>query len=137
MIFYKEGSGVGGNFVSKIESMDKAMKQYSVLVRVPETYGTSEAQKVGPLWEQLLAEWKKAGVYVLSFAFPGESYTITGAAKEVKQETVLANHMKVVSNLVLQAGDWEKVIALAKACPVLNYGGSVEIREIPKPIVVA
>lgn len=137
MIFYKEGNGAGGNFVSKIDSMDKALKQYSVLVRVPETYGTAEAQIVGPMWEQLIAEWKEAGVYVLSFAFPGESYTITGAAKEVKQETVLANQLKVVSNLVLQAEGWEQVIALAKACPVLEYCGSVEIRETPKPIVVA
>lgn len=114
----------------------KALKQYSVLVRVPETYGTAAAQTVGPLWEQLLAEWKASGVYVISFVFPGESMTITGAEKLVKQETVIANHLKVVSNLVLQAEDWDQVIELAKACPILEYGGSVEIREIPKPIVV-
>lgn len=112
------------------------MKQFSLLVRVPETYTSEQAKAVYPEWEALLENWKNSGVYVISFAFPGESYTITGAKKEVKEETVLSNNLKVVSNLVVQVENREQALELSKSIPILVYGGSVEVREIPNPIVL-
>ena len=115
-------------------SKNNAMKQYSLLVRVPETYGSEQAKVAGPKWEQLLAQWKADSVYVLSFAFPGESYTVSGSGKSVKKETVLSGNLKVVSNIVLQAETMEQALELAKSCPILLYDGTVEVREIPKPV---
>lgn len=115
---------------------NKPMKQFSLLVRVPETYTSKQAKAVYPEWEALLENWKNSGVYVISFAFPGESYTITGAKKEVKEETVLSNNLKVVSNLVVQVENREQALELSKSIPILVYGGSVEVREIPNPIVL-
>lgn len=115
---------------------NKPMKQFSLLVRVPETYTSEQAKAVYPEWEALLKNWKNSGVYVISFAFPGESYTITGAKKEVKEETVLSNNLKVVSNLVVQVENREQALELSKSIPILVYGGSVEVREIPNPIVL-
>lgn len=115
---------------------NKPMKQFSLLVRVPETYTSEQAKAVYPEWEALLENWKNSGVYVISFAFPGESYTITGAKKEVKKETVLSNNLKVVSNLVVQVENREQALELSKSIPILVYGGSVEVREIPNPIVL-
>lgn len=111
-----------------------AQKQYSLLVRVPDTYTTEQVKSAGPLWDKLIEKWKADGVYVLSFAFPGESYTVTGNEKSLKKETVLSGNLKVVSNIVLRAESMEQALALAKACPVLLYGGKVEVREIPKPV---
>jgi hypothetical protein len=110
------------------------MRQFSLLVRVPESYGGEQAKSVNPQWDKLLEEWKSAGVYILSFAFPGESYTVSGAQKSVKEETVLSGDLKAVSNIVLQAETMEGALELAKSCPILSYGGTVEVREIPKPI---
>ena len=110
------------------------MKQYSLLVRVPDTYTAAQAQSAAPQWEILLEQWKTDGVYVLSFAFPGESFTVSGNEKLVKKETVLSAHLKVVSNVVLQAETMEEALELAKSCPVLLYGGQVEVREIPRPV---
>ncbi|WP_255501608.1 hypothetical protein [Olivibacter sp. SDN3] len=110
------------------------MKQFSVLVRVPETYGGEQAKLVNPQWDKLLEQWKEKGFYVLSFAFPGESYTVSGSEKSVKKETVLSDNLKVVSNIVLRAKTIEQALELAKSCPILIYGGKVEVREIPKPI---
>ncbi len=112
------------------------MKQYSVLVRVPETYSAEQVKLANPQWEQLLEQWKTAGVYVLSFAFPGESYTVSGADKTVGNKAILSGNLRVVSNIVLQAETMAQAVELAKSCPVLTYGGAVEIREIPKPIVL-
>ncbi|PSK95321.1 hypothetical protein [Taibaiella chishuiensis] len=110
-----------------------AMKTFSLLVRVPVSYTTAQAKAVGPEWDQVLAQWKAAGIYVTSFAFPGTSYVVAGPEKEVRRETVICDSLKVVSNIVLQATDMEQALLQAGACPVLAYGGTVEVREIPQP----
>lgn len=115
-------------------SKKNEMKQYSLLIRVPGTYGTEQARSAGPQWEKLLEQWKADSVYVLSFAFPGESYTVSGNEKLIKKETVLSGNLKVVSHIVLQAKTIEQALELAKSCPILLYGGKVEVREIPKPV---
>ncbi|HEY0679984.1 MAG TPA: hypothetical protein VGD17_16985 [Chitinophagaceae bacterium] len=116
------------------QSKSKKMKQFSLLVRVPVTYNSEQAKLVNPQWDSLLELWKQKGVYVLSFAFPGESHTISGSGKTVKKEIVLSGNLKVVSNIVIQSESIEQALELAKACPILLYDGTVEVREIPKPI---
>jgi hypothetical protein len=118
------------------KSNPSKMKQYSLLVRVPLTYTSEQAKSVNPLWEKLLEEWKRNGAYVISFVFPGESYTVSGTNKIVKQEVVVSDNLRVVSNIVLQATDMTAALELASQCPVLLYGGKIEIREIPNPILV-
>jgi hypothetical protein len=120
--------------IASPQSKKNEMKQFSLLVRVPITYGTEQAKLVGPEWDKLLERWKGEAVYVLSFAFPGEGHTVSGPEKKVKKETVLSDNLKVVSNIVLQAETMEQALELAKACPILLYGGTVEVREIPKPV---
>ena len=110
------------------------MKQFSLVVRVPETYSTEQAKAVGPAWDKLIELWKAEGVYILSFAFPGESFTVSGIEKVVKKESVISGNLRVVSNIVLQSETMEGALELAKHCPVLLYGGSVEVRQIPKPV---
>ncbi len=112
------------------------MKQFSLLVRVPDTYAAEQARLVTPQWDELVEQWKSAGVYVLSFAFPGDSYTVSGPAKAIKKESVLSDRLRVVSNIVLQAESLERATDLAKSVPVLQHGGTVEVREIPKPITL-
>jgi hypothetical protein len=113
------------------------MKQFSLVVRVPETYSTEQAKAVGPQWDTVVENWKSQGVYVLSFAFPGESHTISGSEKVIRKESVLSGNLRVVSNIVLQSETLEQALELAKACPILAHGGTVEVREIPKPVILA
>jgi hypothetical protein len=107
------------------------MKDFSLLVRVPITYTTEDAKTVGAHWDELLAKWKRDKVYVVSFAFPGKSHVITGPEKELTTVPVLSDNLRVVSNIVLRLPSIEDAIALAKEFPILAYGGSVEVREIP------
>jgi hypothetical protein len=112
------------------------MKQFSLLIRVPVTYSPDEVKAAGVVWDQLLENWKANGTYVISFAFPGDSYVIQGTAKEIKHESVIANNLRVVSNLVIQAANIQDACSLAKEVPILKYGGSVEVRELPKPLTL-
>lgn len=120
---------------SALSQKNKEMKQFSLLVRVPDTYNIEQAKIAGPQWDKLIEQWKAAGIYVLSFAFPGESYTVSGTQKLVKKETVLSGNLKVVSNIVLRAETMEQAVEYAKYFPILPFGGAVEVREIPKPII--
>ncbi|HWV70624.1 MAG TPA: hypothetical protein VN040_02870 [Pseudosphingobacterium sp.] len=116
------------NSKAKMKEMNK---EFSLLVRVPLSYSTEQAKAVGPEWIKVIDQWKKEGVYVYSFAFPGESHVVTGPTKSVKKETVVANNLRVVSNVILRAKGIKDVLELAKDCPVLAHGGTVEVREIP------
>lgn len=116
------------------QSKSKKMKQFSLLVRVPGSYNGEQAKAVSPQWDKLIEKWKADGVYILSFAFPGESYTVSGTEKTIKKETVLSDNLKVVSNVVLQAENIEQALELSKLCPILPFGGTVEVREIPKAL---
>lgn len=100
------------------------MKAFIVLVKVPLTYTTEQAKAVNPQWDKAIADWKASGHYITSFAYPGESRII--APQPAKE------NLKQVSSILLRAENIEEATALAKACPILQYGGSVEIREIPK-----
>ena len=120
--------------VETSQSKGKKMKQYSLLVRVPNSYNSEQAKDVNPQWDKVIEKWKSDGVYILSFAFPGESYTVSGTEKTIKKETVLSDNLKVVSNIVLLAETIEQALELSKSCPILPYGGTVEVREIPKSL---
>ena len=107
------------------------MKQFSLLVRVPLTYTTEQAKSVNPRWDALLDQWKADSTYIISFPFPGESYVVSGAEKTVKKESVISENRRVVSNLFIRAANIEAAVELAKDCPILEFGGTVEVREIP------
>ena len=102
-----------------------------MLVRVPVSYSREQAKAVNPEWDRLLDEWKATGIYITSFAFPGEGYVVAGAAREITKGIVVADNLKVVSNIFLQAVSIEEAVEQAKKCPILAYGGTVEVREIP------
>src|SRR5690606_274244 len=116
---------------SMSHSKNDKMKQFSLLVRVPETYSSEQAKAVGPAWDKLLEQWKVEGVYNLSVAFPGESFTVSGQEKAIKKESVISGNLRVVSNIVLQSESMEGALEHAKRCPILLHGGSVEVRELP------
>lgn len=131
------GKATGQSADTASQSNNNTMKQFSLLIRVPDTYTTEQAKSVSPKWDRLLEQWKAEGVYVISFAFPGISYTVSGKEKVIKKESVLSGNLRVVSNIVLQAETMEEALKLAGQCPVLAYGGSVEVREIPKQLVIS
>lgn len=102
---------------------------FVVLVRVPANYSNELAKSVHPQWVQTIEDWKASGHYVTSFAFPGASETFP-------QQAAVKDSMRLVSNIILRAESKAQAMELAKACPVLQYGGSVEVRELPAGIPV-
>lgn len=109
------------------------MKEYILLIRLPLGYGTEQASMVRPAWTALTDQWKADGIFVTSFVFPSDSYVVT-SENEVKNEVVLSDGLRVVSNIIIKCSDFEEAVALAKKCPILKQGGTVEVREVqPRP----
>jgi len=119
-----------GRSYAQTTKSDPQMKEFILLVRVPVTYGGEQAKVVNPQWNKVLDKWKADNVFVTSFVFPTESYVLSGADRTVKKEMVISDGLKVVSSIILHARSLENAVELAKACPVLAYGGTVECREV-------
>ncbi len=115
---------------------EEEMKEFMLLVRVPEDYTTEQAKAVNPKWDQVVGKWKADGVFVKSYVFPRDSHVVFGTERQVKKEFVVSDHLKVVSSIILRASSMEDAVELAKNCPVLDHGGSIEVREIP-PVAVS
>lgn len=111
------------------------MKEFILFVRVPVTYTTEQAKAVNPEWNLVTNKWKADGIFVTSFVCPGDSYVVSGAERSVKKEPVVADNLKIVSNIILLAENLENAVELAKACPVLQYGGSIEVRAVQPRVV--
>ncbi|RQP10136.1 MAG: hypothetical protein EAS52_23150 [Parapedobacter sp.] len=108
------------------------LKKFVLVVRVPETYTTEQAKKVGPEWDKTIEYWKAQGAYVESFAFPRPGYVISGSDRQAEEGSITSNGQRVVSIVVLQAENITQAIKLANRCPVLDHGGKVEVRERPQ-----
>jgi hypothetical protein len=99
-------------------------------VRVPITYTPEQVVAANEVWKVLLDKWKQQNIYITSFPFPSDGSLVSGKEKTVTNGSVITNGFKVVSNIFLSAESEESAIELAKTFPVLEYGGSVEIRKI-------
>lgn len=107
------------------------MKKIVLVVRVPSAYDIELAKKVGPEWDKTIEYWKGQGAYVESFPFPQPGHVISGSDRQVQKGMISWGGQKVVSIVVLQAESVEQATELAKRCPVLDHGGTVEVRERP------
>lgn len=106
------------------------MSEFILLVRVPTNYSGEQAKAVNPKWDRVLDKWKADNVFVTSFIFPGNSYVLAGADTTVRKEFVVSDNLKVVSSIIFRAADIEEAVELAKVCPILEHGGTVEVREV-------
>lgn len=105
------------------------MKEYVLLIRLPLNYGQAQATEVRDKWNALTDKWKADGIFVTSFVFPTESYLVAGKERAVKKEAIVTNETKVTTCIVLKAASYEEVLELVKLFPVLEQGGTVEVRE--------
>lgn len=110
------------------------MKEYILLIHLPLSYGPADAQAVRAQWTTLTDQWKTDGTYVTSFIGPADGYVVTGKNKNVARRSVVANDTKVISNIIIKATNIEEATKFAQLCPILDQGGSVEVREAqPRP----
>lgn len=122
------------NAMEKINEL-KETKEYILLVYVPLEYDTEKAKEVREEWNQLLDEWKSHDIYVTSFVYPVKGYLISGPQKTTTEGSLTADERKLVSSIIINAAGYEDALSIAKSCPVLKQGATVEVREVqPRPV---
>lgn len=149
MIFYKDSKPPQPIFVKNKNKMTTAilttiaalaigeakitseLKKFVLVVRVPQSYDSEQAKKVGPEWDKALEYWKAQGAYMESFAFPQPGFVISGSNGKAEEGMIICDDQKVVSIVILRAENMTEAKELAKQCPVINHGGTVEVRERP------
>ncbi|ANF49168.1 hypothetical protein A0O34_00720 [Chryseobacterium glaciei] len=107
------------------------LKEFVLLFRLPQEDNqlTNErAAKINQQWKKFIAliasQVKLVNVSRLSF-----EGTIIKSDLSVVHKTVLENGFFVSGNLTMKSETIENVILVAKKCPILLVGGTVEVRQ--------
>lgn len=109
------------------------MKTFLLVMRInPESITAEQTKEIHEKWAILVPAWKAKGIYLQGNPVVAEGMVIT--AKGVEKGAVYAETGRVVSVITIAAAGMEEAVALAKQTPLLQYGGSAEVRELPPPV---
>lgn len=114
--------------------MDKlSLKEFMLIFRL-------DANSEPPSSEQVTEMHQQWGAFIGSIASQGnlqatQRLKLEGAkrlslAAGLEDEKVFYKNQLISGYMVLKAASMEEVASIAKSCPILSEGGSVELREI-------
>jgi len=105
------------------------MKEFVFLVRLnPDGVSETEAGDIRSRWTTVLEQWQSRHLFVTSNRVVADGAVVSGKDRKVVKGS-LKDGLMVISTINLLAVDLEEVIKLAEMCPILDYGGKVEVRE--------
>ena len=105
------------------------MNEYVLLVRIDrDSLAPEQIPPIRAGWDVVLENWKARNQYVTSNLIIDQGTVISGGDRAVTQGAVSGAGGAIVSTITLQAETAEEAVELAKACPTLDYGGTVEVR---------
>lgn len=89
-----------------------------------------EMQSVLEKWGEWIGKFSATG----NIVDPGDGLQPTGkhiTAKGVVTDGPFAESKEILGGYsVIEAGDYDQALAVARECPALAFGGSIEIREL-------
>ena len=113
-------------------TQNKTMRKFILIMRVNAARVTPEqAKDIHDGWDALVPAWKAKGIYLQGNPIVADGMVVT--AKGAEKGAIYAETGRVVSVITIQAADMEDAVALARQTPLLKYGGSAEVRELPPP----
>jgi len=113
------------------------MKDYLFIIRSKPTTPEMIAS-VTPQWGAVIPKWVQQGHFVESSLLYNEGNFISGNERTRENGPVINGEYAVVAVLKMKADNLEQAIELAKECPTLNLGATVEVREVqPKHVAPA
>jgi hypothetical protein len=82
-------------------------------------------------WRALITDLSEKGFLVAWQVFENKGVKITGPERTVVQHHPVIEYGESVGGAVtIEAASLDEAIELSKRCPVLDYGGSVEVRPL-------
>lgn len=111
--------------------MDK-LEEFMIIFRLVPNTEPSTPEQV----EQMHQQW---GAFIGSIASQGKLLgthrlklegKLLSQASGLKDEIVVSGNQVITGNMIIKAESMEEVVEIAKKCPIILAGGSVELREI-------
>jgi len=110
-----------------------ATQQYMLIVRFRSDFVPPSGDVIAKnikAWQDYMGELGKAGKIAGGYRPGNTGETISGSAQTTKSGPYVANNELVSSFLIVNAKDMDEARAIAKKCPVFEFNGSVEIRQL-------
>lgn len=112
---------------------NKIMKDYVFILRLKAITPEIIAQ-VAPKWAVLVPKWTAEGHFVGNSVMVNEGHLISGRNREIVNGPVKGDGLIVLDVFRIKAENMEEALELAKQCPTLDAGRTVEVREVqPTP----
>ena len=112
------------------------MKEFLLLFRGGDARRIDQ-QKSPELWEQHIMKWKewvekltKEGRFTGGQPLTRDGKVLWGTAKKITDGPYVEGKEIVGGYLLIKAGDYDEAIEISKGCPIFEYDGIVEVREI-------
>jgi hypothetical protein len=111
------------------------MKQFIFLLRPSIRQLTAEQiEERSKQWRALIYELNQQGKLVALQIFENEGVKVSGKGERtVEDYPVVENNETAGGIITIIAKSFKEAVELSKLCPVLNYGGSVEVRPLQPP----
>lgn len=108
------------------------MKQYIFLLRVNKTsLSEQETEQRTRQWGLLIPELTLQGKFIAGWVFENDGYNVYGSPKRIVAESPVCDHNEIMGGvIIIEADDLNEAIEISKRCPTINFGGSVEVRQL-------
>ncbi|MDP4261119.1 MAG: YciI family protein [Bacteroidota bacterium] len=111
------------------------MKDYLLLFRGGLDFSTAtpeQLQQAMMKWRNWIAELTKDARYNGGNRLENNGTVIKGVKKQIFDGPHTESKEIVGGYISIKAGDKQEAIEIAKGCPIFNYDGIVEVREVAK-----
>lgn len=106
------------------------MKEYVLIMRInPAPLAPDNLTDVRAKWKIVVDDWTARNIFVISNQIVQEGVVVSGREGSAHPGSVVSDGMRIVSTINIRAGSLEEAATLAKVVPLLEYGGTVEVRE--------
>jgi len=110
------------------------MKDYVFILRLEAVTPEIEA-KVVPMWAAVIPKWAAQGHLISNTVIANEGTLFSGKDRAISHAPLNNNGQMVLAIMHIKAENMDQALELAKQCPTLDLGGSVEVREVrPTPV---
>ena len=111
------------------------MKDYVLLFRGGLDFSTAspdQLQQAMAKWKAWIEELTKDGKYDGGNRLTKDGAVLNGSKKQISDGPFTESKEIVGGYIGIKASDKKEAIEIAKGCPIFNYDGIVEVREVAK-----
>jgi len=112
------------------------MKEYIFLLNSPTNpLSEADAQQMRLQWGRLTTRLREEQKFVEGYIFSATGHTVNGSPERTVMPVIFVHNNIMASGcLIIRSNSMDEALKLAQLCPILDFGGTVEVRErMPQP----